>query len=503
MKSLILHCCLLLTILSLSAGDPEFHGSFFAALKEKDPVLRNSLIIDALEMKKTALADRNAIEFLRQQNLKNLLSDGQKFRIIELLESSPGDFALLNLAREVFNREETAFPTELSAAVICSAEKFDISTLSAKDKTLALYLYKYFITKLLNDRQFDYALRICDALFKKYPDDPEFFHLAQTTTVRACFLMHYTAPVIHNYSALPPDNIFRKRLDKLNESISSLAVKNDREAVLVIAAANALKFPGTPELLKKYSALYPDANWSVFSFGTAMIFKDSTLYIRARDDYYNFLMLVRLKNLRAAKKLISKLPEKLQPECQITIHAAAGRHDKVLDLIKSGSIDINHIMIATFNAILDSAHRAKDTNTVKTFMDMVIKKNIRDPQVCNSSGYVAADLNIKLPEAEKLINIAISQLPDEPSLLDSLAWICLRQGKFSEAEKHIMRALKHCNADTSISVMLLHAAEIKIALKKYDEARKFLDSAKFLNDPEAPAVEFTPETVTRLENILK
>ena len=63
------------------------------------------------------------------------------------------------------------------------------------------------------------------------------------------------------------------------------------------------------------------------------------------------------------------------------------------------------------------------------------------PQALNFLGYLLADHQQDLPEAEKLIRRAVAQDPDNGAYLDSMGWVLFRLGNLTEARAHLERAL--------------------------------------------------------------
>ena len=60
-----------------------------------------------------------------------------------------------------------------------------------------------------------------------------------------------------------------------------------------------------------------------------------------------------------------------------------------------------------------------------------------DPRALNFLGYLLADHNLKLDEAETLIRKAIEQEPDNGAYVDSMGWVHFRLGRFDEARKEL------------------------------------------------------------------
>lgn len=85
-----------------------------------------------------------------------------------------------------------------------------------------------------------------------------------------------------------------------------------------------------------------------------------------------------------------------------------------------------------------------------------------NPVVCNFLGYVLADHNRKLEEAESLIRLAVSKQPENAAFLDSLAWVYYRQEKYNEALTEINKALRQPDQPADPTI-LDHAGDIYIA----------------------------------------
>ena len=76
----------------------------------------------------------------------------------------------------------------------------------------------------------------------------------------------------------------------------------------------------------------------------------------------------------------------------------------------------------------------------------VLKKALEiDPDSApaqNFLGYLYADLNRDLNEAEILLDRALAKEPDNYAYLDSKAWLFYRKGQYREAYEFIQRAIE-------------------------------------------------------------
>ena len=91
----------------------------------------------------------------------------------------------------------------------------------------------------------------------------------------------------------------------------------------------------------------------------------------------------------------------------------------------------------------------------------------------NALGYSLAERNIRLDEAFELITRALTYLPDDPFITDSLGWVQYRQGRLEEALATLERAYRG-KPDPEIAA---HLGEVLWSLGRQDEARRLLGEA--------------------------
>jgi tetratricopeptide (TPR) repeat protein len=108
----------------------------------------------------------------------------------------------------------------------------------------------------------------------------------------------------------------------------------------------------------------------------------------------------------------------------------------------------------------------------------------------NALGYAMADRNDRLPEAKALIVKALSLLPDDPFITDSLGWVEFRLGNLPEAARLLRKALA---MRTDIEI-LTHLAEVLWAMGERDHAKDLFRQASTLQ----PDNEVLQSTLTRL-----
>ena len=111
----------------------------------------------------------------------------------------------------------------------------------------------------------------------------------------------------------------------------------------------------------------------------------------------------------------------------------------------------------------------------------------------NALGYSLADRNIRLPEARQLITKALELMPDDPFIVDSLAWVEFRSGNTTEAIRLLQSAYK-ARPDAEIAA---HLGEVLWSVGQKDQATAIWSEGVGLN----PQNETLRETIQRLRGM--
>jgi len=117
-------------------------------------------------------------------------------------------------------------------------------------------------------------------------------------------------------------------------------------------------------------------------------------------------------------------------------------------------------------------------------------------EACNYLGYMWADHNMNLDEAETMIKRALEKEPNNASYLDSLGWVEFRKGKFDQALVNLLRAAKGTEHDDP--VIFEHIGDTYLKLNRVPEALESWQKALAL-DPKnknlAEKIEGTKKTI--------
>jgi tetratricopeptide (TPR) repeat protein len=134
--------------------------------------------------------------------------------------------------------------------------------------------------------------------------------------------------------------------------------------------------------------------------------------------------------------------------------------------------------------------------------DLLRKSIALDPanaaEAYNYLGYMWADHNMQLEEAEQMIRRALEMEPNNASYLDSLGWVEFRKGKFDQALADLLRAAK--NMDREDPVVLEHIGDTYLKLDRTQNALQSWQKALTL-DPKnkklGEKIESTKATISK------
>jgi tetratricopeptide (TPR) repeat protein len=104
--------------------------------------------------------------------------------------------------------------------------------------------------------------------------------------------------------------------------------------------------------------------------------------------------------------------------------------------------------------------------------DLLRKSIALDPEnsaeACNYLGYMWAEHNMNLEEAETMIRRALQSEPNNASYLDSVGWVEFRKGQFDRALDDLLRAAK--TAEREDPVVFEHIGDTYLKLNRTREA---------------------------------
>jgi Flp pilus assembly protein TadD len=117
---------------------------------------------------------------------------------------------------------------------------------------------------------------------------------------------------------------------------------------------------------------------------------------------------------------------------------AAAAYDKAVALIQT--VEPHHWPLFYQRGI--AYERSKQWSNAEADFRKALALEPDQPDVLNYLGYSWVEQGSNLAEAERMIQKAVDQRPDDGYIVDSLGWVLFRFGEFERALKHLERAVE-------------------------------------------------------------
>ena len=170
------------------------------------------------------------------------------------------------------------------------------------------------------------------------------------------------------------------------------------------------------------------------------------------------------------------------------------------EALRQAEFEDNEIVNARF--YFNYGATAEQAGLYEKAADLFRKSIALDPanaaEACNYLGYMWAEHNLHLDEADDMIKRALKIEPNNGTYLDSLGWLEFRQGKFEQALADLLRAAKNMAQDDP--VVFEHIGDTYLKLTRVPQALEAWQKAIAL-DPQnkklAEKIESTKTTITK------
>lgn len=142
--------------------------------------------------------------------------------------------------------------------------------------------------------------------------------------------------------------------------------------------------------------------------------------------------------------------------------------------------------VSDINALLGDAYNAmKDYDRSDKAYDEALLFNPNNTSVLNNYSYFLAIRKANLDKAEKMAALLIKNNPDNPTFLDTQAWVLYMRGKYKDARKSIERAIGSGNANAThfehYGDILFQLGDVDGAVKQWERARGLNANSETLN----------------------
>jgi tetratricopeptide (TPR) repeat protein len=143
--------------------------------------------------------------------------------------------------------------------------------------------------------------------------------------------------------------------------------------------------------------------------------------------------------------------------------------------------------------------RMKNYEAAESSFRKVIEAEPDNANALNYLGYMLADRNVKLDEAQKLVARAVELDPTNGAYLDSLGWVYYRQNQLNQAEANLQKAIERLSTDPTVHD---HLGDVYLKQGKVKEA--ILQWQASLNEwKSSPPAEADSEEVAKVSRKLE
>ncbi|MGA2259854.1 MAG: tetratricopeptide repeat protein [Acidobacteriota bacterium] len=112
----------------------------------------------------------------------------------------------------------------------------------------------------------------------------------------------------------------------------------------------------------------------------------------------------------------------------------------------------------------------KDYDKAESLFKEILKDNPKDGQTLNYFGYMLADRGVRLDEAVKYVQQALTLEPNNPAYLDSLGWAFFKLNDLQKAEKYLLQA---GDMEKKDPVIQDHIGDFYFKTGKLEKAQEF------------------------------
>ncbi len=207
-------------------------------------------------------------------------------------------------------------------------------------------------------------------------------------------------------------------------------------------------------------------------------------------------VLSRLKRTDEALQLLSKIQFKGDAErlrlvqTRAMVLRNAGRHPEAFNALMAGFQDAQEQPDLLYDLGM-AAEKLRKYDIMEASLRKLIQLRPESAQAYNALGYSLADHNLKLEEAQQLIQKALLLAPNDSHIIDSLGWVFFRKGDKARALQELRRAyLASPEADIGA-----HLGEVLWVSGQREQARKLWREVK----QKEPSNDTLLETLKRLK----
>ncbi|MCC5928538.1 MAG: tetratricopeptide repeat protein [Cyclobacteriaceae bacterium] len=165
-----------------------------------------------------------------------------------------------------------------------------------------------------------------------------------------------------------------------------------------------------------------------------------------------------------------------------TAYMIRKKYDRAIDELEQGKklSGRNEELKSYFNAQLgDAYHQVDEHKKSDASYEAALLHNPNNDHVLNNYSYFLSLRKERLDQAKKMSSKLVKAHPDNPTYLDTYAWVLYQLGEYKEARIYIEKALEH---DKLSGTIIEHYGDILFKLGEVDSAVHQWQRAKGMDD---------------------
>lgn len=278
-------------------------------------------------------------------------------------------------------------------------------------------------------------------------------------------------------------NVFRSDMVERERKIAvarrlagdSAYIENNAESLLESLVILEDNYPGDEEILSLRPGVYESAGMTdqainryeeILSDGRqGFWFKERLMILYAeKKEYRKLYDLASAYSRENNRSILGKVYYALAA-MELKEYEVADTELKKA-LILAGNND--QLKVQVLSMMGDLKYRMKDYETSWSYYEQALKISPDDPLLLNNYAYFLAEGDRDLKKALKMAERVMETDGDNPTYIDTYAWVLYKSGKYREALKEMQRIFD--NQHERDPELLEHMGYIKKALGKCDEA---------------------------------
>jgi len=286
--------------------------------------------------------------------------------------------------------------------------------------TTARRLRLLYISEMVNDREFDAAIHELKEMEKNFPEDFD--------------LLYMEAQVYYQARQLTQAKKLLKQF---------LDVQTQRREALSDAETDAQGQSADARIM--LAQIYEEEQNYRAAISQLEKIDDPSAQLQIQMQ----IAVLHGKNGNEAKA--TALLKSFQPEeeddavrirlTQALIYRNAGKADQAIRYLRQADNDMPRNALIKYELAMMYEQQGS-FEEMETLLREVIALKPSSPEAYNALGYVFADRNMHLDEAQLLLDRAVALAPDNPFILDSMGWLQFRLGNLELALEYLENAFE-------------------------------------------------------------